>query len=108
LNWHNEAVYRLGVEYQVMENLSLRAGYAYGGSPVPDSTLTPMTAAISEHTLTAGVGYRWRFCQIDLAYQCDLPASRSVGTTALAGGEYANSTTEVTIHWLALTLGVHF
>jgi long-subunit fatty acid transport protein len=108
LNWHNEAVYRVGLEYEVAENVALRAGYAYGGSPVPDSTLTPMTAAIMEHTLTAGVGYRLGCCQIDLAYQYDLPASRSVGASALASGEYAYSTTEVSVHWLALTLGFHF
>ena len=34
----------------------LRAGYAYGPSPVPTGTLTPMTAAIVEHTLGFGAG----------------------------------------------------
>jgi long-chain fatty acid transport protein len=108
LNWKDEFVYRAGLEYAVTENLSLRAGYSYGKSPVPDSTLTPMTAAIMEHTVTAGVGYRWRQFQFDLAYQYDLPVTRNVGTNGLLSGEYSNSSTEVGVHWLALTTSVRF
>src|SRR4029077_14248530 len=80
LNWRDEFVYRAGLEYSVTENLSLRAGYAYGQSPVPDSTLTPMTAAIMEHTISAGAGYHWKNWQFDFAYQFDLPIKRNVGT----------------------------
>jgi long-chain fatty acid transport protein len=108
LNWKNEFVYRAGLEYAVTENLSLRAGYSYGKSPVPDSTLTPMTAAIMEHTVTAGVGYRWRQFQFDLAYQYDLPVTRNVVTSGLLSGEYSNSSTEVGVHWLALTTSIRF
>jgi long-chain fatty acid transport protein len=108
LNWRNEFVYRAGLEYAITENLSLRAGYSYGQTPVPDSTLTPMTAAIMENTITAGIGYHWRACEFDLAYQYDLPVTHHVQNSALLDGEYSNSSTQVAINWFALTMRVKF
>ena len=108
LNWRDEFVYRAGLEYEVIHNLFLRAGYCYGASPVPDQTLTPLTAAIMEHTITAGIGYHWHRYTADLAYQYDLPVTRNVGTSALLSGEYSNSSVSVDVHWLALTVGATF
>src|ERR1700722_3247798 len=108
LNWRSEFVYRAGLEYKLTENFALRACYSYGSSPVPDSTLTPMTAAIMENTLTAGVGYHWRRFEVDLAYQYDFPATQNVGTSGLLSGEYSNSSTQVNMHILALTTSVRF
>jgi len=108
LNWSDEFVYRVGFEYELTERFSLRAGYAYGDSPVPDSTLLPLTAAIMEHTFTAGVGYHWRWLQMDLAYQYALPATQNVGVSGLRSGEYSNSSTEVSAHLIALTAGIRF
>lgn len=108
LRWRDQVVGRAGVEYALTEAWFLRAGYAYGRSPVPSSTLTPMTAVLPEHTLTAGAGYRWRWLQVDLAYQWDIPASRSVGRSDLLDGEYSNSNTRVSIHLVGLTTSIHF
>jgi long-chain fatty acid transport protein len=108
LNWQSEFVYRAGIEYAATSNLFLRGGYSYGKSPVPDSTLSPLTAAIMEHTLTAGIGYHWSRYQIDVAYQWDIPITRDVGTSSLLSGEYSNSSTEVSIHWVAITAGMKF
>lgn len=108
LDWRSEFVYRAGVEYAVLDNLFLRLGYCYGRSPVPDSTLSPMTAAIMENTITAGVGYRWRMCEFDLAYQCDLPDKQNVANSALLSGEYSDSSTKVSINWFAATVRVNF
>ncbi len=108
LDWKNEFVYRTGLEFLATKNLTFRAGYAYGGSPVPDSTLTPLTAAITENTITAGVGYVWDRYHFDFAYQYSLPATQHVGTSGLLSGEYSDSTTVVSTHIFALTVGVHF
>jgi long-chain fatty acid transport protein len=108
LNWKNEFVYRSGLEFKLTEDLALRIGYCYGGSPVPDSTLTPLTAAIMENTLTAGIGYHWRCFQFDLAYQYDFPATQNVGTSGLLSGEYSHSSTEVSMNTFALTTSVRF
>jgi long-chain fatty acid transport protein len=108
LNWNSEFVYRAGLEYEVAKNLFLRGGYCYGHSPVPDSTLTPMTAAIMQNTITAGIGYRWHNWQADLGYQYDLPVTQHVGTSDLLAGEYSNSSTKVSVQWVALTVGFKF
>jgi len=108
LNWKSEFVYRAGMEYSVTPNLDLRAGYCYGGSPVPDSTLTPMTAAIMEHTLTAGLGYHWDRYRVDVAYQYDIPATQNIATSGLLSGEYSNSSIKVSAHVFALTTTVRF
>ena len=112
LNWKSEFVYRAGVEYEVVNNLFLRGGYCYGDNPVPGSTLTPMTAAITKNTLTAGIGYQWRawktVCEADLAYQHDFSVTQSVQTSGLLAGEYSNSSTRVAINWMSVTFGVKF
>ena len=108
LHWQDQVIYRMGVEYTLTEAFLLRCGYAYGRSPVRDETLTPLTAVIPEHTVTAGAGYRWRWLQVDLAYQWDLPTTRHVNRSALLDGEYSNSSTRIGIHWFGLTTSVHF
>jgi long-chain fatty acid transport protein len=108
LNWKDELVYRAGVEYKVNKALSLRGGYCFGSSPVPGSTLTPLTAAIMENTLTAGIGYQWEHFRFDLAYQYSFPATQYVGKSGLLSGEYSNSSTEVSVHILALTTSIRF
>jgi long-chain fatty acid transport protein len=101
-------VYRAGVEYAILDSLTLRLGYAYGRSPVPDQTLTPLTAVITEHTVAAGAGYRWRAFGLDLGYQYDIPETRHIGTSALLAGEYSNSRIEVGIHSIGLTGSYRF
>jgi long-chain fatty acid transport protein len=108
LNWSSEFVYRAGLEYEVTDNLAVRIGYCYGQSPVPNSTLTPMTAAIPENTITAGVGYHWKRYKLEVAYQYNLPATQHVGQSALLSGEYSNSSTTVSAHVLAVTAGMTF
>jgi long-chain fatty acid transport protein len=108
LNWRNSFVYRAGIEYAASESWRLRAGYSYGRSPVPNETLTPLTATITEHTLALGAGWQRGRYTIDFGYQLELPAERNVGTSALLSGEYSNSSVETTIHWLGVTTGMKF
>ena len=108
LNWKDEIVYRIGLEYDIIRNVALRLGYSYGSSPVPDSSLTPMTAAIMENTITGGIGYHWRQFQFDLAYQYSFPATQNVGSSGLLSGEYSNSSIEVSMHTIAFTTSWNF
>ncbi len=108
LDWKSEFVYRGGVEYDVTENWTVRAGYSYGSSPVPNATLTPLTAAILEQTVTAGVGYHWKQYRVEAAYQYDLPATQDVGASGLRSGEFSNSSVQVSAHEFSLTTTVEF
>ncbi len=108
LRWRDSYVGRLGVEQTFGEHWAVRLGYAYGSHPVPPDTLTPLTASISEHLLSAGVGYRVSRFRLDAAYQWQLPATERVGRSALAAGEYSGSVTEVHIQTFNVTAGVSF
>ncbi len=108
LNWANEFVYRAGIEYYATPRLVLRGGYCYGGSPVPNQTLTPLTAVITEHTLTTGIGYHWNRYGVDLAYQWDLPATRTIGVSGLQAGESSNSSVTIGMQTFSISTTVHF
>lgn len=106
LDWKNQLVTRVGVERSWLESASIRAGYAHSNNPVPSSTLSPLTAAITRHTLGAGVGYtrgRWR---TDLAYSFEPTASAATGLSALKSGEYNNSRVKVGTQSLVLSTSI--
>ncbi len=108
LGWRDQYVGRFGAEYAIDARWTVCAGYAYARNPVPAATLTPLTAAINKHTLTAGVGFREGRFGLDLAYQWEIPASETVRTSALAAGEYSGSTTRIGVQWIGLTATVGF
>jgi long-chain fatty acid transport protein len=108
LRWRDAYVFRTGAEYDLTHSITLRAGYSYGRSPVPDETLTPLTAVILEHTIGLGAGWHRGRWQVDAAWQWDLPTTRDVGTSALQAGEYSNSSVKAGIHTFALTGTVRF
>ena len=108
LGWNDQFVWRFGVEYAIDSHWVVRGGYAFALNPVPPDTLTPMTAAITENTLTAGVGYHTGKLKIDLAYQWALPNTVHVSQSALQSGEYSNSSVRVTEQWVGLTTTVAF
>jgi len=104
LHWHDQGAIHAGVEVPVAKSAVVRAGYAYMSAPVPSTTLTPLTAAILQNSIGAGVGVvrgKWVY---DVAYQAQLPASQSVGTSGLLAGEYSNS--HVRVFTNSLTVGV--
>ncbi len=108
LRWEDQFVYRLGLEFQATDSVAVRAGYSYGESPVPNTTLTPLTAAIMKHKIGGGLGWQNERFFVDAAYQYSLPASQTVGPSALQAGEYSNSKTEVSVHMVAVTVGLNF
>jgi len=108
LDWRDSFTYRIGIERAITPAFFLRCGYSFSKSPVPDYTLTPLTAAIPENTLSAGAGYRWKWLEINLAYEWDIPATQHVGRSALLDGEYSNSTVTTAIQWVGMTTSVRF
>jgi long-chain fatty acid transport protein len=108
LHWHDQFVERIGGEQMLGSHWTIRGGYAYGNDPVPAGTLTPFNAAITENTLTAGVGYHVGHLSLDASYQWELPATGRVRQSELAAGEYSKSTTEVNVQWLNLTMTYGF
>jgi long-subunit fatty acid transport protein len=106
LNWKDQLSFHGGFERLITENVTIRGGYAHGNSPVPDSTLSPLTAAIMKDQLTAGIGFRHGRARYDLGYGFGFQAHQNVGQSALLSGEYSNS--QVGIGTQALTFNTSF
>ena len=108
LDWQDQHVYRFGLEGIATESSTLRAGFSHANSPVPDSTLTPLNAAIMQNSLSAGWQYRRGKFRFDSAYQRALSVSRQVGISAVKSGEFSNSRTQVGEQTFTLTTSYVF
>lgn len=108
LRWRDQGVFGVGIESPVGENVAFRAGYSYATNPVPSATMTPLTAAILQNSIGTGLGYSHGRYNLDFAYRVQLPASQSVGQSALLAGEYTNSRVDVAVQSLTVTSRFHF
>ncbi len=69
MDWEDQWVFALGVQYELNDYWTLRAGYNYGKSPVPDEKLNPLFPAIVEHHLTFGFTFTYEDWDFDFAYE---------------------------------------
>jgi long-subunit fatty acid transport protein len=108
LHWSNQGTFHGGIEAPVGESWTLRGGYSYATNPVPNATLTPLTAAIMQNGIAGGAGWTHNHWQYDAAYLAQLPSTQSVGQSGLLAGEYSNSRVMVWIQSVTLTARVKF
>ncbi len=92
LNWTNSITMRLGYEWQSSDLDTWRVGYTYHGSPVPDATLNPFLDGVLEHGFSAGYSRKLNRAILNLAYQYNFGKPRAVGTSAIVGGLFDNTT----------------
>ena len=85
LNWKDVWIMKIGAEYQMTENLALRAGYAYVQSPVPESSLDPGNPDSDQNDIFFGVGYKMKEITIDAVYSLVFYKNRSVQNSILSG-----------------------
>jgi long-chain fatty acid transport protein len=84
MNWKDQWVYAIGVEYAVTPVHTLRAGFNFAKSPVPDDSLNPLFPATVEKHLTVGYGAtigKWLF---DVAYEHAFENTQTNENTNLA------------------------
>ncbi len=67
-NWNNTVTLRIGTEYQLNENIALRAGYYNDESPIPYGHFSPETPSLDSHNFTFGLGYQKEKWGFDLAF----------------------------------------
>ncbi len=108
LEWKDQYVFHFGAEHRLTENLSFRAGFSHTNSPVPDSTLTPMTAAIFTNQISTGFTCTRGRVHYEAAYSFGPESTQSVGQSALLSGEYNNSTVKVGTQAIRLGLTYQF
>jgi long-chain fatty acid transport protein len=108
LRWHDSVAVRLGLQHQLSQRHILRGGYVYHPNVIPEETLTPFIQAIVEHSLSAGYGWRTGDYGVDLGYQYMFGRDRQVGTSDFVGGDFDNSTSTASVHWLLGSLVRYF
>jgi long-chain fatty acid transport protein len=100
LDWKDTWIIKIGTEYKLLENLSLRGGYAYVQTPVPEHTLSPANPDSNQHNFSVGMGYRKGKVVLDLFYAAGFSEDLKVRNNIL-NGEYENFA-----HYLGFSMGI--
>ncbi len=77
-DWNDIVTVGLGCEWQVRPDWSLRGGYDYLPSPIPDSTHAPIIPDADRHIVSVGVGYRFGQHSLDVTYAHSFFENRTV------------------------------
>lgn len=108
LHWKDQYGFHAGVERSLTESTVLRAGFAHANSPVPSSTLTPLTAAIMSNEVSTGFAYRHGKSRYEISYGFRPEATQHVNQSSLLAGEYNNSTVHVGTQSVMLSYSLQF
>ena len=95
LEWKDQYTVRGAIERSFGENITIGGGYLHGNDPVPNSTLSPLTAAIMQNGLTTGIGWHKGKLRFGASYGYDFTAKQQVGSSDLLYNEYTNSRTKI-------------
>jgi long-chain fatty acid transport protein len=113
-NWHDAWAFRFGANYQVNENMKIRAGYIYDLTPVPDDTFDPQVPDADRHIFTVGSDLKiWRLT-LGIAYNYILAESRDKNNRLTFNGVplppqwQANGRYESNVHSLGLSASYKF
>jgi long-chain fatty acid transport protein len=68
INWQDTFNYRLGGDYALFDDFSLRGGAWYDRSATPVSHLEPGAVEADRWSLCGGAGYYWKGMTLDAAY----------------------------------------
>ncbi|MEI6562911.1 MAG: outer membrane protein transport protein [bacterium] len=104
-NWKDTWTFGMGADWKVAEAMTLRAGYIYLQSPVPEETLAPTLPDASRHVFSLGAGYRHQQHSLDLAYAYSMIGDRNVASDQ---NPAFNGTYELTSHLMSLSYGYSF
>ena len=67
-DWKDTYIFRVGAEYKVNPQLTLRGGYMWDPSPVPKETLDPMMFDVSSNRFFVGASFPVWKMNVDVAY----------------------------------------
>lgn len=102
--WDDVWTFGLGADLKVAEHCSVRAGWVYLESPIPEKTFSPTLPDADRHVFSIGSGYEKDGFSIDLAYAIsiyDRTIDENPNPEAL--GDYDTVT-----HLLAVSVGQTF
>lgn len=101
-NWHDAEAYKIGVDYKINDQFSVRAGYAFLNTPVPEETLTAANPDANQHNVSIGLGWHRGQWTIDGYYNLGAFQHRKVNN-ALLPGEY-----DTRAQYLGISAGYRF
>ena len=84
-DWEDSWAFRFGVQYDVSERFSVRAGYAYDRTPTPERTLGPELPDADRSNYTVGFSYRQGHVTFDMAYMLVVFQDRHVDNAIQTG-----------------------
>lgn len=77
-DWKNTFTAGIGGDWKFAPDWTLRAGYQYYQSPVPDRTLSPTIPDADQNVLTVGLSYRHGRHAVEAAYGLDFYDRRTI------------------------------
>jgi long-chain fatty acid transport protein len=104
-DWKDTWTFGVGTDYAVTETVTLRAGYIYLQSPIPDETLAPTLPDADRHVVSLGAGFRQGRNRLDLGYAYSLIGDRDIGNNQ---NPAYNGTYETTSHLMSVAYGRTF
>jgi long-chain fatty acid transport protein len=108
VHWRDSVSMRLGYEWDATARDTLRTGYVYHNSPVPNSTLNPYLDGILNHAFSLGYSRKMDRVVLNAAYQYSFGHTHHVGTSSIVGGDFDNSTLRAQAHFAMLSVLVPF
>ena len=104
-DWKDVWTYGFGVDWQYTEELTLRAGYMYIESPIPDDTLSPILPDANRNVFSVGLGYKTGGHSLDVAYAYSLFDDRDVNNNQnpAYNGDY-----DISSHLLGISYSYKF
>jgi len=84
-NWDNTITAAIGGSWQFADSWTIRSGYSFIESPIPDATITPLLPDTDRHIIGLGLGYTVAGHTIDLSYSHTIYADRTSTNPAYPG-----------------------
>ena len=78
LYWHDAVQYRLGAEYVINKEYTVRGGYYLDPAPCGDATLNILFPSSTNHAATGGVSYTHRDFTVDFGMEYLIGMSRQI------------------------------
>lgn len=104
LDWRPSWYYEFGATRYFTNGWHVSAGYIFNENSIPDAHYTPLVADENRHFLSAGIGFKGRRFDFDVAYQFGYgPDHTVVGSNPPADGRYGFIS-----HAVAVSSGIHF
>jgi long-chain fatty acid transport protein len=109
MNWKNAIILKVGGEYNVDEELTLKVGYVYGSNPVPESTIIPILCAIVDNHVMLGASYKVSNpVTIHAAFETAFNKSLTANNSSIIANDYDGSTSQLSTILIHFSLSYNF